>query len=76
LYLSIIIQSIIEEWQIKDKIVLVVSDNAANIKGAISTLELKQFKCFARSLNLIVQEALKTQSNSFNKYCEDDCRAF
>lgn len=64
--LSIIIQSIIDEWQLKDKIVLVVSDNAANIKGAISTLELTHFGCFAHSLNLIVQEALKTQSNLIN----------
>lgn len=59
LNLSIIIQSIIDEWQLKDKIVLVVSDNAANIKGAISKLELKHFGCFAHSLNLIVQGALK-----------------
>jgi len=43
-----------------------VSDNAANIKGAISTLELKHFGCFAHSLNCIVQEALKTQSNLIN----------
>lgn len=56
LNLSVIIQSIIGEWQIKDKIVFVVSDNAANIKGAISILQLKHFGCFAHSLNLIVRK--------------------
>jgi len=55
------IQSIIDKWKINDKIVLVVSDNAANIKGATSNLHLKHFGCFAHNLNLIVQEAIKTQ---------------
>lgn len=63
LNLSAIIQSIIDEWNLNNKIVLVVSDNAANIKNAINILNLKHFGCFAHSLNLIVQEGLKSQSN-------------
>lgn len=40
-----------------------MSDNAANNKNAINILNLKHFRCFAHSLNLVVQEALKSQSN-------------
>ncbi|KAE9535280.1 hypothetical protein AGLY_008013 [Aphis glycines] len=51
-------RSIIDEWQLNDKIVLVVSDNATYIKSATTNLQLKHFKCFAHSLNLIVQETI------------------
>lgn len=58
------IKSVITEWELEDKFVLVVSDNAYNIKGAITILGLKHFVCYAHSLNLIVQDALKITSIS------------
>lgn len=42
-----------------------VSDNATNIKGAINHLQLKHWVLYSQ-LNLIVQEALKTQLNLIN----------
>jgi len=57
--LSVKIKSVITDWGLDEKVGLVVSDNANNIKGAISILNLKHFGCFAHSLNLIVQHALK-----------------
>lgn len=54
-------KSIINENWIK-KIVLTVSDNANNVKFALSSLQIiKSLRCFAHTLNLIVQDALKLQ---------------
>lgn len=53
------LQNIIEEWSLTNKVSLIVSDNAANIKKAIEDLGMKHLGCFAHSLNLIVQDALK-----------------
>lgn len=50
---------VITEWNIKKKILIVVSDNASNIKCAITEeLKLKHFGCFAHTINLIVHDAL------------------
>nr|XP_015839926.1 PREDICTED: zinc finger BED domain-containing protein 4-like [Tribolium castaneum]XP_015839927.1 PREDICTED: zinc finger BED domain-containing protein 4-like [Tribolium castaneum] len=49
-----------KEWDIENKIILTVSDNASNIKKAISEdLGWKHFGCFAHLTNLIVQSGLK-----------------
>lgn len=50
---------IIGEWGLEKKILIVISDNAANIKKAIKEdLKLKHFGCFAHTINLIAQDAL------------------
>lgn len=54
------IKMVMAHWDITDKIVLVVSDNAANITAAIEQhLKLKHLGCAAHKLNLIVDAALK-----------------
>jgi hypothetical protein len=45
----------------KSKIILAVSDKANNIKFALNLLQVKSLECFAYTLNLIVQDALKLQ---------------
>lgn len=57
------IKRIINEWGIEEqKILLTVSDNAANIKKAIiDELRWRFFGCLAHTINLIVQDALKTE---------------
>lgn len=67
LNLSTQIKLALEEWDLKDKITFAVSDNANNIKRALSILELKHFGCFAHTLNLIVQGALIVESNLLEK---------
>lgn len=58
--LAIELTNVVESWGIEDKILLAVSDNAANIKNAITVqLNWKYFGCFAHTLNLIVKDALK-----------------
>ncbi|KAJ8916450.1 hypothetical protein NQ315_014667 [Exocentrus adspersus] len=56
------------EWEIIDKILIVVSDNASNVTKAITdVLKLKHYGCFAHTLNLVVQDALKSQSAIIEK---------
>lgn len=61
--LSSEISRIITEWGIEGKIFLAVSDNANNIKNAITKdLGLKHLGCFAHTLNLIVNDSLKVEA--------------
>ncbi|KAJ8883758.1 hypothetical protein PR048_015612 [Dryococelus australis] len=48
-----------DEFHLTDKVLAVVTDNASNMKSAITNeLQWKNFVCFAHTLNLIVQDAL------------------
>ncbi|XP_049813602.1 E3 SUMO-protein ligase ZBED1-like [Schistocerca nitens] len=55
------------EWGIQEKVVCVVSDNAANIVGAIRLTAWKHIPCFAHTLNLIVQNGLPHIQPILNK---------
>lgn len=53
------LRQIARDWNIEEKITLAVSDNAANIKSAITKeLGWKFFGCFAHSINLVVTDGL------------------
>ena len=45
-------------WDIQEKIVLVVTDNAANMTSAVKNAGFKHLPCFAHTLNLIVQKGV------------------
>ncbi|XP_049823404.1 E3 SUMO-protein ligase ZBED1 [Aethina tumida] len=63
-----IIKNIIEEWHLNNKILIIISDNAPNIKRAIKEeLQLKHFGCHAHTLNLIAQNSLKCASKVLEK---------
>lgn len=54
------IKEIYTKFHLGEKIILVVSDNASNITGAITNeLRLKHFGCYAHNINLILQDGLK-----------------
>lgn len=54
------IKQITDEYDLTNKVLLVVSDNAANIVGAVvNELKWKHLGCYAHGINLIVQEALR-----------------
>ncbi|XP_036343172.1 zinc finger BED domain-containing protein 1-like [Rhagoletis pomonella] len=53
------LRKIMDEWEISNKITAVVSDNAANIIGAIKIGLWRSVPCFAHTLNLIVQKGLQ-----------------
>lgn len=65
--LSITIRNILNEWDLENKVVFAVSDNAHNIKNALSLLKFKSMGCFAHSMNLVVQSALNLESDLIDR---------
>lgn len=62
------LNKIIQEWNLQNKILMAISDNAANIKKAINEdLKLNHFGCYARTINLIAQDAIKNISKLIQK---------
>ncbi|XP_050528032.1 E3 SUMO-protein ligase ZBED1-like [Daktulosphaira vitifoliae] len=47
------------EWKVSNKIVAIVTDNAANITAAVRQLHYRHLGCFAHLVNLIVQHSLE-----------------
>lgn len=58
---------IAREWNINDKIVACVTDNAYNIGLAIHRTSWKHLPCFAHTVNLIVRSGLSVIQNTLNK---------
>ncbi|CAB4011938.1 zinc finger BED domain-containing 1-like [Paramuricea clavata] len=59
-----------KSWEISEKVVAMVTDNAANIVAAVQITGWKHVKCFAHTLNLVVSEAIKTDLiNGIRKRC-------
>ncbi|CAM4635157.1 unnamed protein product [Leuciscus chuanchicus] len=50
---------VVAEWQLTDKSVVLVTDNAANMISAAEIGKFPHVKCFAHTLNLAAQRALK-----------------
>lgn len=54
------IKNIIDKFHLGAKVLIIVSDNASNIVGAVvNELKMKHFGCFAHTINLILQDGLK-----------------
>lgn len=59
------LRRIVQEWNIEEKILIVISDNGSNIKYAIEKcLGWRYFSCYAHTLNLAVQKALNNEDIS------------
>ncbi|XP_039605909.1 zinc finger BED domain-containing protein 4-like [Polypterus senegalus] len=56
-----------QEWQVNDKVVCCVTDDAANITKAIQNLQWTHNPCLAHTINLIVQDALKVVKQTVDK---------
>ncbi|XP_043865319.1 E3 SUMO-protein ligase ZBED1-like [Drosophila mojavensis] len=57
------LKKIVGKWELQNKVMAIASDNAHNIVGAIKLGNWKQVRCFAHSLNIIVQKALEKISS-------------
>ncbi|KAK3883452.1 hypothetical protein Pcinc_012228 [Petrolisthes cinctipes] len=54
------IRRVCDEWDIFHKVFCIVTDNGANIVAAVTKcLQVKHVPCFAHTLNLVVQSAMK-----------------
>lgn len=52
--LALFLKNTVAEWGLSQRITVVVSDNAANIKSAIEKCQWRRLSCFAHDINLIV----------------------
>ena len=68
-----ILQRIVRVWKIEDKIVAIVTDNASNITAAVRLTGWRHIPCFAHTLNLVVQEAIKADKDlvAVKKKCKE-----
>ncbi|XP_076040518.1 protein polybromo isoform X4 [Oratosquilla oratoria] len=57
------IKEICEEWDLLGKVCCIVTDNAPNIVKAVTDVKVNHITCFAHSLNLVVQNALKNTND-------------
>ncbi len=65
-----LLRILLHHWEISEKIVAMVTDNAANIIAAVRKSGWKHVSCFAHTLNLVVSEAIKTDLiDSIRKRC-------
>ena len=56
------IETMIDSWQIsKERIHLVLTDNASNMKKALEDCDLHGYGCFAHSLQLVVHDGVLSQ---------------
>lgn len=61
------LRDVLEEWNVIEKVVAIVSDNAANIVNAVTLMRIKHIPCFAHSLNLGVQTGLRAIDDLHSK---------
>ena len=72
--IGICLQTVFQEWNIGNKVNVIVTDNASNMKHAVSNvLKKRHHPCIAHTLNLSVNEALN--KNSALSACIKKCRA-
>ena len=58
---SAAIVSHVHSWEIEQKIVCILQDNAANMIAGMNCANLKSLSCFAHSLQLIIKDGVLTQ---------------
>ncbi|XP_050546155.1 zinc finger BED domain-containing protein 6-like [Daktulosphaira vitifoliae] len=77
--LAFFLSNIINEWNLSNKLTVVITDNAANIKAAIRKCNWRWLPCFAHSINLTVQTSLKcieltiTKVKNIVQYFKKNC---
>lgn len=55
------------DWEISDKVLLMTTDNASNITGAIKILKWKHYGCYAHKINLLLQAAFSPVEDILKK---------
>ena len=67
------LKHIINEWNIMNKVVAVVTDNAAYVVASVRLNGWKHIPCFAHTLNLVVQDSLAVNPtlSGIQKKCHD-----
>lgn len=58
--LATFLKEVCNDWKISHSIVCVVTDNAANVVGAVRKCNWRHLSCFAHNINLVVQSGIKS----------------
>jgi hypothetical protein len=58
--ISLELLRVVEKWNIREKIICAVTDNAANMIAAVTTTGWRHLPCFAHSLNLVVHNSINS----------------
>jgi len=66
------LRRVTDEWGISNKVAAIVTDDASNMVAAVRITGWTHIHCFAHTLNLVVQEAIKIDSAllSIKKKCK------
>ena len=62
-HIAVELQKVTEEWGIMSKVAAIVTDNTSNMVAAIRITGWTHIHCFSHTLNLVVQEAIKGDSD-------------
>ncbi|KAG8234073.1 hypothetical protein J437_LFUL013569 [Ladona fulva] len=69
-----VLSEISSDWAVRDKIVAVVTDNAANMEVAVRRMGVLHLCCIAHTLNLLVQDSLSSPLLSESEDLRRACR--
>ena len=56
------LKAVTNKWNITEKVICTVTDNASNMTAAVRLTPWKHLPCFAHTLNLIVQNAINSDT--------------
>jgi len=67
------LHKVTDQWGITNKVAAIVMDNASNMVAAVRNTGWTHIHCFAHTLNLVVQEAIKIDPTLLlvKKKCKD-----
>ncbi len=54
------VEKILEEFNIKEKVLTMVTDSGSNVVKAARDMDLRRIPCYAHSLNLVVTDSIKS----------------
>ncbi|KAM8714618.1 hypothetical protein ACLKA7_001038 [Drosophila subpalustris] len=57
----------IGDWEMTNKVTAIVTDNAANILGAVNQGNWRSIACFAHTINLVVQSSLSSTESIISR---------
>lgn len=68
------LKDILNHWNVLNKTVCIVTDNASSMLKACEILKIRNLPCFAHTLNLVVQDGLKFDNDDLVKALFTKCK--
>ncbi|XP_041449950.1 zinc finger BED domain-containing protein 4-like [Drosophila obscura] len=68
------LQDVLNNWNVLEKTVCIVTDNASSMLKACEILKIQNLPCFAHTLNLVVHDGLKFDNDDLVKALFTKCK--